>query len=100
MLMLMNGNRSDLISSNDISVAFLQANGFDPDDKRYVSYKAFREANEYVFELCGPLYGQRIASKQWYCTIAGWLSDRGYIQAQNEPCLFRHPDTALVSRLF
>jgi hypothetical protein len=93
MLMLMNGHWSDIISTNDVSVAFLQANGFDPDDKRYVSYKAFREANEYVFELCGPLYGQRIASKQWYCTIAGWLCDRGYIQAQNEPCLFRHKDT-------
>ena len=93
MLILMNGPKSDLISTNDISVAFLQAHGFDPNDKRYVSYKAYREADEHIFQLCGPLYGQRIASKQWYCTIAGWLCDRGFIQAQNEPCLFRNPDT-------
>ena len=39
------------------------------------------------------MYGQRIASKQWYCTIAGWLCDRGFIQGRNEPCLFRHPIT-------
>jgi hypothetical protein len=93
MLILMNGPKSDLISTNDVSVAFLQANGFDPNDKRYVSYKAFKEASEYVFELCGPLYGQRIASKQWYSTIASWLCDRGFIQAQNEPCLFRQLET-------
>ena len=93
MLILMHGPKTDLISTNDISVAFLQANEFEEGDKRYVSYKAFKEATEYVFELCGPLYGQRIASKQWYCTIAGWLCDRGFIQAQNEPCLFRNPDT-------
>ena len=93
MMILMNGPATDIISTNDISVAFLQAHGFDADDKRYVSYKAFKEANEYVFQLCGPLYGQRIASKQWYCTIATWLCDRGFIQAKNEPCLFRNPDT-------
>ena len=61
MMILMNGPATDVISTNDISVAFLQAHGFDADDKRYVSYKAFKEANEYVFQLCGPLYGQRIA---------------------------------------
>jgi hypothetical protein len=93
MLILMNGPKTDQISTNDISVAFLQPNGFDPNDKRYVSYKSFKDATEHVFELCGPLYGQRIASKQWYNTIATWLCDRGYTQAQNEPCLFRHPDT-------
>ena len=60
MLFLMHGPKSDLISTNDVSVAFLQAHGFDPNDKRYVSYKAFKEASEHVFELCGPLYGQRM----------------------------------------
>ena len=95
MLILMNGPVSDIISSNDVSVAFLQANGFDINDKRYVSYKAYKEATEFVFELCGPLYGQRVASKQWYCTIAEWLCDRGCIQAQNEPCLFRNPESNL-----
>ena len=41
------------------------------------------------------VHGQRVASKQWYCTIAGWLCDRGFIQAQNEPCLFRNPESNL-----
>jgi hypothetical protein len=93
MLILMNGDKSDIISTNDIKVAFLQAHGFDPDDKRYVSYKAYKQAAEHVFELCGPLYGQRVASKQWYRTIAAWLCNRGFEQGKNEPCLFRHPVT-------
>jgi len=93
MLILMNGPATDIISTNDITVAFLQAHGFDPSDQRFVSYKAYKEAAEHVFQLCGPLYGQRVASKQWYCTLATWLCDRGFSQAQNEPCLFRHSDT-------
>ena len=93
MLILMHGPATDMISVNDISVAFLQAHGFDPNDKRYVSYKAYKEAMEHIFELCGPLYGQRVASRKWYETISTWLCNRGFIQAQNEPCLFTHPVT-------
>jgi hypothetical protein len=93
MLVLMHGHKDDVISTNDVSVAFLQAHGFNPDDKRFVSYKMYKEGIEHLFQLCGPLYGQRVASKQWYLTIATWLCDRGFIQARNEPCLFRHPDT-------
>ena len=93
MLILMHGHKDDIISTNDVSVAFLQAHGFNPDDKRFVSYKMYKEGIEHLFQLCGPLYGQRVASKQWYLTIATWLCDRGFIQARNEPCLFRHPDT-------
>ena len=93
MLILMNGPATDVISTNDVSVAFLQAHGFDESDKRFVSYKMYKESAEMIFQLCGPLYGQRVASKQWYYTIATWLCDRGFIQAKNEPCLFNHPDT-------
>ena len=34
------------------------------------------------------LYGQKCASKQFYCTLATWLCDNGFKQAKNEPCLF------------
>ena len=78
MLILMHDPPNDVISYNDIGVTFLQAHGYDPEDKRHVSYKAHRESSEHdiVFELRGPLHGQRVASKQWYQTLASWLCDR------------------------
>ena len=88
MLVFMAGLATDVISINDVSVAFLQAHGFADDDERYVSYTAYRGAVENVLRLHGCLYGQKCASKQWYCTLASWLCDTGFRQAKNEPCLF------------
>ena len=52
-----------VVSSRDISVAFLQADEFDKDDApRYVSYKAWKKAATEVYRLKGGLYGQRSAS--------------------------------------
>ena len=34
------------------------------------------------------MYGQKCASKQFYCTLATCLCDNGFVQAKNEPCLF------------
>ena len=95
MLFFMAGLASDVISTNDVAVAFLQAVGFAHDGARYVSYKAYREAAEHLFRLHGPLYGQRCASKKFYLTMAGWLSDQGFEQAKNEPCLFVHKMTGM-----
>jgi hypothetical protein len=88
MLFFIAGLASDVISTNDVAVAFLQAIGFAQNDARYVSYKAHREATEHLFRLHGPLYGQRCASEKFYLTMAGWLADQGFKQAKNELCLF------------
>ena len=85
-----------VISTNDVSVAFLQANGFDESDKRYVSYTAYKGAVEHTLRLHGCLYGQRCASKEWYCTLAAWLCDSGFTQAKNEPCLFVNAESVRV----
>jgi len=95
MLFFVAGLASDVISTNDVAVAFLQAIGFAHDDARYVSYKAYREATEHLFRLHGPLYGQRCASKKFYLTMSGWLSDQGFAQAKNEPCLFVNAVTGM-----
>ena len=62
------------------------------DDKRYVSYTAYKGAVEHDIVLrlhaSGCLYGQKCASKQFYCTLATWLCDNGFKQAKNDPCLF------------
>ena len=88
MMLFMCGCVGDCLSINDISVAFLQADEFDQEDKRYVSYTAYKGAVEHILRLHGCLYGQKCASKQFYCTLATWLCDNGFVQAKNEPCLF------------
>ena len=92
------GPAEDVISSIDVSVAFLQADRYGPDEKpRYVSYKPYPGGPVYVFKLLGPIYGQRSAPRAWYETLSKFLTvDLGYIQGENEPCLFVHPETGLT----
>ena len=72
MLVYMAGAIGDVLSIKDVScsVTFLQADAFDENNVRYVSYSAYKGAVENVLRLHGCLYGQRCASKQWYCTLA------------------------------
>ena len=105
MLIFMAGLSSSLpeeirhvLSSRDVSVAFLQADEFDSNEPpRYVSYKSWKKAATEVYRLRGPLYGQRSASRRWYETIAGWLIRQGFSQSANEPCLFRKEDGTVVA---
>ena len=94
-LVFMGGESGDVLSSIDISVAFLQSEEYGPDETpRYVSYRPFAGAREYVFQLRGPVYGQRSAPRAWYATVTQWLvQEMGYEQGKNEPCLFVHPET-------
>ena len=52
---------------------------------------------ERVCELLGPLCGQRSASRAWYETVAGWLTsdEMGFVQGENEPCVFRNDGTGM-----
>ena len=94
-LVFMGGEKTDVLSSIDVSVAFLQSELYGPDETpRYVSYKPHAGAREYVFQLRGPVYGQRSAPRAWYSTVTQWLVQQmGYKQGKNEPCLFVHPVT-------
>ena len=99
--------KGDSVSARDISVAFLQSHPYTADEpSRYVSYKAYSDSIERVYELLGPLYGQRSASRRWYETIAGWLTadvekgGAGFVQGKNEPCLFFHPVSKLKLVLY
>ena len=94
-LVFMGGEETDVLSSIDVSVAFLQSELYGPDETpRYVSYKPYAGAREYVFQLRGPVYGQRSAPRAWYSTVTQWLVQQmGYKQGKNEPCLFIHPVT-------
>jgi hypothetical protein len=94
-LIFMKGEEGDILSSIDVSVAFLQATEYGPDETpRYVSYDPYGDGSKYIFRLKGPIYGQRSAPRAWYKTITQWLvEEAGYVQGSNEPCVFLHPDT-------
>ncbi len=63
-----------------------------------MSYRPYSGGPNSVFELLGPIYGQRSAPRAWYKTLTEWLVGvMGYTQARNEPCLFTHTnDHSLV----
>jgi hypothetical protein len=94
-LVFMGGDETDVLSSIDVSVAFLQSELYGPHETpRYVSYKPYAGAREYGFQLRGPVYGQRNAPRAWYSTVTQWIvQEMGYKQGKNEPCLFVHPVT-------
>ena len=101
-LVFCGGSQTDVLSSIDVSVAFLQSAEYGEDEPpRYVSYKPYQGAKEYVFQLRGPVYGQRSAPRAWYRTISEWMvNSQKFDQGKDEPCVFRHPDTGFTVVLF
>ena len=86
----------DEISIGDISIAFLKANSFSPEDRaRWVAYRADRVAELKLWRLTGGLYGQRDCGLRWYKTLVEWLLSVGFVQSLNDPCIFFHPQTKL-----
>ena len=64
MLVYAAGCVGDVISCIDVSVAFLQADEYGPEDRpRYVSLRAYPGAKKHVFQCRGPIYGMRSASR-------------------------------------
>ena len=88
----------DAISIGDISQAFLMAEGYGPDDHvRYVKYQAYKGGPVRLFQLLGPLYGQRDAAYKWYETLVAWLEDKanGFKQSETDLCLFYNKTTKM-----
>ena len=70
------GSKSEVLSIIDVSVAFLQSDLYGPSDmKRYVSLRSHPGSPVHVFELRGPIYGQRSAPRAWNKTLTKWLTD-------------------------
>ena len=86
----------DVLSIGDVTTAFLLADDFGPDEIfRVVGYKAHKGAKMRLFQLLGPLYGQRDAGYRWWETLSKWLISQGFVRSANDKCLFSHPETRL-----
>ena len=91
------GGLNRWISKIDIAVAFLQADAYSQSDPtRYVYIQEAQDKVNRYFELLGPLYGSRSSSKRWHNTMVGYLISKGYIQGNNDPCVFTNPNTEHV----
>ena len=96
-LLFMSGAPDDVISSVDVSTAFLQADEFGPDEPdRYVAYAPYKGATPIIKRLKGPVYGQRTAGTRWHETVATWLTSNGFIAGENEPCVFLRDGLVVV----
>ena len=96
-LLFMAGLSTDVVSSIDVSTAFLQADEYGDDAPvRYVYYQPHRHAPKQYYRLKGALYGQRSASLEWHKTLSKWLVDsQGFEQGLNDACVYVHPKTGL-----
>ena len=73
-LVFMGGEETYVLSSIDVSVAFLQSEPYGADETpRDVPYGPYAGAREYVFQLRGHVYGQRSAPRAWYSTMTQWM---------------------------
>jgi hypothetical protein len=96
-LLFMKGLLGDVISSIDVSTAFLQAEEYEAGSMpRYVYYQATQGGPRVYYRLRGCLYGQRTASMEWHRTLVQWLASEGFTQGKNDPCVFTHPITHLT----
>ena len=96
-LLFMKGLLGDVISSIDVSTAFLQAEEYEAGSMpRYVYYQATKGGPMVYYRLRGCLYGQRTASMEWHRTLVQWLVSEGFTQGKNDPCVFTHPVTQLT----
>ena len=86
--------QDDVTSVGDITGAFLLADGFGIHEMlRWVGYRPYKGAHMRVFQLLGPLYGQRDASYRWWESLSAWLESQGYERSTHDQCLFVNPTT-------
>ena len=86
----------DVVSAGDIETAFLVCDEYGPDEiPRWIGYKPYPGAKLRIFQLKGPLYGQRDASYRWWESISEWLMSRGFLRSHNDKCMFFNPETRM-----
>ena len=82
----------------DVSHAFLQSNRFNPEEpRRFLKFKHPETKQTLYFLQKGPMHGSGSAPARWRNqTLAPWLVQAGFIQDQNDTCIYRHADRDVV----
>lgn len=76
-----------VLGALDVKDAFLQVPQEEP---------AQVSAPNGIFEVKRNLPGQRIGAKAWFEHLTKWLSEKGFIFSQTNPCLGRLEDKMMV----
>ena len=70
----------------DVSSAFLHA---PMEEELYVNQPAGYERGTDVLKLLKSLYGTKQASRNWSKSVKGAMLKVGFVQSENDPCLYR-----------
>ena len=84
----------------DVSVAFLQSNKFEDGKVKYLWYRNPITGCKEYFSQDGPIYGEASAPALWNRTISPWLEEQGFVQGDNEPSVYYHPERQIVICLY
>ena len=62
-----------------------------------MKYKPYPGAHTRLFQLKGCLYGQRTAPYIGWETLSEWMTDMGFTQSKNDPCMYHRPTDSIKS---
>ena len=63
---------------------------------RYLGYRLYKGANRRVFQVMGPLYGQRDANYRWWESLFARLESQGYGKSTHDLRLYTNPRTHMT----
>ena len=88
------------VALKDVSTAFLQADAYADDVRKYVCFKWPTTGQWHYFKQSGPIYGEPSAVIRWENTIAPWFESVDFVRGENEPCCYNHAERDLLALLY
>jgi hypothetical protein len=96
-VLLRSNRRKRRLALKDIRTAFLQSHKYPPGaPKKYIKFKHPVTGEWMYFRQMGPIYGENSAPKHWENTLFPWIKSLGFVQGDNEPCVFYLAECDLV----
>ena len=86
LLAIHSGNKRMVMECWDVSSAFLYA---PMEEELYINQPAGYERGTDVLKLLKSLYGTKQASRNWSKSVKGAMLKVGFVQSENDPCLYR-----------
>jgi hypothetical protein len=95
-----------VVSTCDVSNAFLQSDPFPREDRRFLKIKSPIDGSVTYWRHRIPLYGSCSAPARWESTFATWLTTPeaaggpGFVRGDNEPSVYYHRGRDLLMVLY